>query len=307
MVNALCSALLGTGPQTHILEPQRLVEPERLPLLEDALGRLLKEEPLQYVLGEAWFLGRRFKVSPAVLIPRPETEEMVDMALRLWRRKTGNVTGDGAEGYEAAEAEGMCRGNKAGVYRDGRGPKVLDLCTGSGCIAWSMALELPGAGVLGVDISPIALEVAASQFRDSRVRPQFIEADVLQPEHLLSRLAEADGLSAGRAAQEKPQFDIFLSNPPYVRESERTQMRANVLDWEPGLALFVPDSDALRFYSAEAEIAAAVLRRGGFGLVEINEAFGPEVAELFRRAGLGDVRILQDLSGRDRFVSFSAE
>lgn len=303
MVNALCSALLGTGPQTHILEPQRLIEPERLPLLEEALGRLLKEEPLQYVLGEAWFLGRRFKVNPAVLIPRPETEEMVDMALRLWRRKAGNVTRNVTGDVTGNGSEGC----KAGVYRDGRGPKVLDLCTGSGCIAWSMALELPGAGVLGVDISPGALAVAASQFGDSRVRPQFVEADVLQAEHLLSRLAEVDGHSFGKAVPEKPQFDIFLSNPPYVRESERARMRANVLDWEPGLALFVPDSDALRFYSAEAEIAAAVLRRGGFGLVEINEAFGPEVAELFRRAGLGNVRILQDLSGRDRFVSFSAE
>ena len=263
LVDGLCGKILGVTPQTHILQPGFCIDSTLLPLLEDGLSRLLRCEPLQYVLGEAWFLGRRFKVTPAVLIPRPETEEMVDMALR----KAGNLS----------------RGA-------GRPLRVLDLCTGSGCIAWSMALGLPQSEVTGLDISPEALSVASSQF-DGDNRPRFVLSDVLDPDCL------KDG---GR-------FDIFLSNPPYVRESEKALMSRNVLDWEPGLALFVPDGDPLRFYRAEAALAARLLSPGGFGLVEINEAYGREVAGLFRDAGFRDPEVLKDLSGRDRFVLFSAE
>ena len=263
LVDGLCGKILGVTPQTHILQPGFCIDPALLPLLEDGLSRLLRCEPLQYVLGEAWFLGRRFKVTPAVLIPRPETEEMVDMALR----KAGNLS----------------RGA-------GRPLRVLDLCTGSGCIAWSMALGLPQSEVTGLDISPEALSVASSQF-DGDNRPRFVLSDVLDPDCM------KDG---GR-------FDIFLSNPPYVRESEKALMSRNVLDWEPGLALFVPDGDPLRFYRAEAALAARLLSPGGFGLVEINEAYGREVAGLFRDAGFRDPEVLKDLSGRDRFVLFSAE
>ena len=263
LVDGLCGKILGVTPQTHILQPGFCIDPALLPLLEDGLSRLLRCEPLQYVLGEAWFLGRRFKVTPAVLIPRPETEEMVDMALR----KAGNLSRDA-----------------------GRPLRVLDLCTGSGCIAWSMALGLPQSEVTGLDISPEALSVASSQF-DGDNRPRFVLADVLDPDCL------KDG---GR-------FDIFLSNPPYVRESEKALMSRNVLDWEPGLALFVPDGDPLLFYRAEAALAARLLSPGGFGLVEINEAYGREVAGLFRDAGFRDPDVLKDLSGRDRFVLFSAE
>ena len=263
LVDGLCGKILGVTPQTHILQPGFCIDPALLPLLEDGLSRLLRCEPLQYVLGEAWFLGRRFRLTPAVLIPRPETEEMVDMALR----KAGNLSRDA-----------------------GRPLRVLDLCTGSGCIAWSMALGLPQSEVTGLDISPEALSVASSQF-DGDNRPRFVLSDVLDPDCL------KDG---GR-------FDIFLSNPPYVRESEKALMSRNVLDWEPGLALFVPDGDPLRFYRAEAALAARLLSPGGFGLVEINEAYGREVAGLFRDAGFRDPEVLKDLSGRDRFVLFSAE
>ena len=263
LVDGLCGKILRVTPQTHILQPGFCIDPALLPMLEDGLSRLLRCEPLQYVLGEAWFLGRRFKLTPAVLIPRPETEEMVDMALR----KAGNLSRDA-----------------------GRPLRVLDLCTGSGCIAWSMALGLPQSEVTGLDISPEALSVASSQF-DGDNRPRFVLSDVLDPDCL------KDG---GR-------FDIFLSNPPYVRESEKALMSRNVLDWEPGLALFVPDGDPLRFYRAEATLAARLLSPGGFGLVEINEAYGREVAGLFRDAGFRDPEVLKDLSGRDRFVLFSAE
>lgn len=263
LVDGLCGKILGVTPQTHILQPGFCIDPALLPLLEDGLSRLLRCEPLQYVLGEAWFLGRRFKLTPAVLIPRPETEEMVDMALR----KAGNLSRDA-----------------------GRPLRVLDLCTGSGCIAWSMALGLPQSEVTGLDISPEALSVASSQF-DGDNRPRFVLSDVLDPDCM----------------KDEGRFDIFLSNPPYVRESEKALMSRNVLDWEPGLALFVPDGDPLRFYRAEAALATRLLSPGGFGLVEINEAYGREVAGLFRDAGFRDPEVLKDLSGRDRFVLFSAE
>ena len=218
LVDGLCGKILGVTPQTHILQPGFCIDPALLPMLEDGLSRLLRCEPLQYVLGEAWFLGRRFKLTPAVLIPRPETEEMVDMALR----KAGNLSRDA-----------------------GRPLRVLDLCTGSGCIAWSMALGLPQSEVTGLDISPEALSVASSQFDGDDGHPRFVLSDVLDPDCL------KDG---GR-------FDIFLSNPPYVRESEKALMSRNVLDWEPGLALFVPDGDPLRFYRAEAALAARLLHQ----------------------------------------------
>ena len=263
LVDGLCGKILGVTPQTHILQPGFCIDSALLPLLEDGLSRLLRCEPLQYVLGEAWFLGRRFKLTPAVLSPRPETEEMVDMALR----KAGNLS----------------RGA-------GRPLRVLDLCTGSGCIAWSMALGLPQSEVTGLDISPEALSVASSQF-DGDNRPRFVLSDVLDPDCLKG---------GGR-------FDICRRKPRYVRESEKALMSRNVLDWEPGLALFVPDGDPLRFYRAEATLAARLLSPGGFGLVEINEAYGREVAGLFRDAGFRDPEVLKDLSGRDRFVLFSAE
>ena len=259
LVDGLCGKILGVTPQTHILQPGFCIDPALLPLLEDGLSRLLRCEPLQYVLGEAWFLGRRFKVTPAVLIPRPETEEMVDMALR----KAGNLSRDA-----------------------GRPLRVLDLCTGSGCIAWSMALGLPQSEVTGLDISPEALSVASSQFDGNDGHPRFVLSDVLDPDCL------KDG---GR-------FDIFLSNPPYVRESEKALMSRNVLDWEPGLALFVPDDDALRFYRAIALFAQAHLNDGGQLWFEINRALGAETAQLVGELGFTAVEGVDDTFGNPRFI-----
>lgn len=285
LVSALCSTLPGVTSVTHILEPEFAVPSGSVPWLELALDRLLAGEPLQYVLGEAWFCGRRFKVSPSVLIPRPETEEMTTMAVHKARTI-------------------MPVPERPGSPEESRPFRIVDLCTGSGCIAWTMALELPEAQVLGVDISGSALEVASSQsfVEDSRsgispvaerqpgeeARPEFIKADVLDTEEL------------GRLGS----FDVILSNPPYVRDCEKALMKSGVLEWEPSLALFVPDDDALRFYRAEAEFAAKSLRPGGFGIFEINEALGEETAALLRDSGLDDVEILDDFRGRTRFASF---
>lgn len=264
MVFALFEHLLGTRRHTHIVEPSYDVPVESVKLVEAALERLAAGEPLQYVIGSACFYGRDFKVSPSVLIPRPETEI-------LCRTAIGSISG----------------------HKDVR---VLDLCTGSGCIAWTMALECPGAEVVAVDISDDALHVASSQDfveemkRTGAVAPTFLKADVL-----------AD-VPSGDIFERR--FDMILSNPPYVMNKEKSLMRANVLEHEPHLALFVSDDDPLVFYRAVARWASALLSPDGTGLVEINEALGPETAQVYLDAGFRSTEVLQDFSGRDRFVSF---
>ena len=256
LVLMLCRELLGVTNYTHVVEPRTAVPEERLPELEAALARLCAGEPIQYVLGVAEFCDRRFVVGPGVLVPRPETELLVAEAVRT---------------LQEMELD--------------RAPRVLDLCTGSGCIAWSIALDIRDAEVIGVDLSETALDYARKQFPQG---PSFIQSDVLDTE---------------QAFPYGP-FDLIVSNPPYVLERERTQMRPNVLDWEPDLALFVPDDDPLRFYRAVARWAQRFLRPGGVGLVEINEALGLETAEVFRAAGFKNVRNLPDFYQKDRFVRF---
>ena len=188
---------------------------------------------------------------------------------------------------------------KTGVFGTiGYNPVILDLCTGSGCIAWTLALEIPGSHVTAIDISDGALSVASSQdFTEEMastgaVSPQFIKADVLQGPENCKEIC-------GR------QFDIIVSNPPYVMDSEKALMRTNVLDHEPHLALFVPDGDPLKFYKAIAIWALALLKDGGTGIVEINEALGKETAQMFSEEGFLNVRILKDINEKDRFVCFS--
>ena len=265
MVFSLLEHHLGTKPHTHIIEPQYQVVEDDFAVVMKSLERLAAEEPLQYVINQAWFYGRSFRVTPDVLIPRPETALLCREALDEVRRR----------GF-------------------GDNVSVLDLCTGSGCIAWTMALELPASRVFAADISEAALEVASSQGL-SEAGPEFFKADVLR-EDLGRQIADV-----GAGVPEK--FDIILSNPPYVRESEKALMRHNVLDWEPSLALFVPDSDPLKFYRALSRHASALLSDNGFGIVEINEAFGEETAELFTCAGFR-CNIIHDLSGRPRHIKF---
>ena len=258
IVSRLCGELLGVSSYAHIVEPGLEVSAEALPVLQGAMERLCGGEPLQYVTGVQEFCGRRFKVRPGVLIPRPETEELV------------------------ATAAERLRG----------GGRVLGLCTGSGCIAWSLALDCPEAKVTGVDISDEALAVAREQFSaegaPAEERPTFVKQDVLEvPESF-----------------EGAPFDVITANPPYIRESEKALMHTNVLEFEPSLALFVPDSDPLVFYRAIALWAVRFLVPGGFGIVEINEALGAECAALFENAGLANVKIQRDFRQKERFVSF---
>ena len=268
MVFAYLEDVFALKRHAHILNPEySLSEADSEKAMAD-FGRMASGEPLQYITGKACFYGREFRVTSDVLIPRGETEVLVQEAVGL------------AEGIPEA--------------------KILDMCTGSGCIAWSLALELPDAKVKAIDISDGALAVASSQdfaeelSQTGAVAPEFIKADVLK--------VPAD---SGYDFLQNGQYDIIVSNPPYVMDSEKALMRTNVLDHEPHLALFVPDSDALKFYSAVAEWAKVLLSDQGAAVVEINEALGPETMQLFVDKGFQYADIVRDLHGKDRFVRFS--
>ncbi len=265
IILSLCESRLGIGRYTYATDPQYSIGQESLAVLSEDLDRLAAAEPLQYVLGFSDFHGHRFKVTPDVLIPRPETEILCDEAIKI-------------------------------AHNHGPAPKVLDLCTGSGCIAWTMALEVPGALVYGIDVSPKALSVASGQDLSpachgwlDQPSPSFLQADILQaPPHF----------PCG-------QFDLILSNPPYVMDSQKKEMRPNVLEYEPSIALFVPDEDPLVFYRAVARWSQALLAPGGTGIAEINELFGDEVRDLFLSSGFPQVSILKDFSKKNRFVKFA--
>lgn len=222
--------------------------------LSSIVGRLKRYEPLQYVLGCAWFCGRRFAVAPGVLIPRPETEELVSWVIR-------------------AESErGMAR-------------RILDIGTGSGCIAVTLALSIVGVDVDAVDISPEALRVAESNAASLGAAVKFRRMDILST-----------------VVPDMPVYDVIVSNPPYVMERERAGMERNVLDYEPSAALFVPDDDPLLFYRAIAAYARGALSAGGALYFEINGLLGEETAQLVSSMGFADVELRRDLDGRPRML-----
>ena len=272
MMLLLCEERLGVSRHAYLTEPALEVPAG---CLAGDLVRLRNGEPIQYILGFADFYGRRFNVSPAVLIPRPETEFLCHTILA------------------AAPAPSSSQGNREYAPRsesEAAAPvQIIDLCTGSGCIAWTLAAEIPGAEVTGVDISPEALTVARGQQVACHRAPSFVQADILADPP--ASLPEAS-------------FDLLTANPPYVMDRERAAMRPNVLEHEPALALFVPDEDPLVFYRAVARWARTLLRPGGWGYAEINALLGPETAAVFRDAGFSGVSLLQDLGGASRFVRF---
>ena len=274
IVLMLCEALLGTKSYTHIVEPGTVVEPGAMEALGAAMARLRDGEPVQYVLGFAEFCGFRFRVTPDVLIPRQETEQLV---------------------REAVEEAVRLRRMRSPYGRGAAPVRVLDLCTGSGCIAWSVALLAPGTEVVAVDVSEAALAVARGQdfAHELKARgaaaPFFVRADVLDTEQ------DFDHGS----------FDIILSNPPYLTESERPLMHRNVVEHEPGLALFVPGSDPLVFHRAIARWSGRFLGPEGRGLTEINERLGGETEEVFRSSGFPHTLVRKDIFDRNRFVIYS--
>jgi len=266
---------LSVRRHTHIIEPDYQVPEEKVSDVLAAFERMSFGEPIQYILGKAWFYGRQFHVSSDVLIPRPETEILV-----------------------SSVADGMRQS-----------VRILDLCTGSGCIAWTLALENPGAEVTAVDISESALDIASSQdfseemHRTRAVAPRYVKADVLS-DNLPDILYKETGKDQpGELDADTFRYDLIVSNPPYVMDKEKVLMRANVLDHEPHLALFVPDEDPLLFYRALARHSLRLLAEDGIGMVEINEALGAETADVFRSVGFS-AEVVKDLSDKDRFVRF---
>ena len=218
--------------------------------LSDMIIRLQKHEPIQYILGSTEFYGRRFSLDPSVLIPRPETEELVQMVIKE------NQTPS---------------------------PKVLDIGTGSGCIAVTLQLEL-AAQVIACDTATEALTMATRNASSLGAKVKFLTCDILQQQ------------------PEIPPLDIIVSNPPYVTEGEKHQMDANVLDYEPPHALFVSDQDPLVFYTRIADLSRDLLKPGGKLYFEINERFGGKIKDLLHNFGYRHIEVNKDLHGKDRFA-----
>lgn len=261
--NALIMILLehyfGIDRVKIAMDPELRLSESELLTLHFAVKELLKNKPIQYILGETEFCGMRFLVDENVLIPRPETEEMVSMI--------------------------VSRRDKACFVRTGC--DVLDIGTGSGCIAISLAKLLKNSSVTAVDVSEKALEVAKKNAAANNVNVNFINDDILNPKN--PELLEN-------------KFDIIVSNPPYVCESEKSEMRANVLDYEPSTALFVSDNDPLVFYRKILEFAQKSLKTNGEVWFEINEKFGNEMKNLCHEMGFKNAEIIKDFRERDRIL-----
>ena len=274
IVLMLCERFIGTKSYTHIVEPQYQIEKKGLAALEKEMERLAAGMPIQYVIGRSEFCGRSFRVTPDVLIPRPETELLVREAIKL---------------------AGRVKRMRIPYGKSAEPVRILDLCTGSGNIAWSVALGVPGARVVGVDISEPALTVARSQNFSSELKatgtlaPTFVAADILDTEQEFNYGS----------------FDLVLSNPPYIMEKERPLLRKNVVDYEPDSALFVPDDDPLLFYRAVAKWSLRFLAPDGFGLTEINEVLPEETKEVFASSGFKEIDVVKDFFDKNRFVFYT--
>ena len=253
IIRTICCDMLGIDTATYYLKEAVTLTTEQGTLLQGIIDRLRQGEPLQYIEGKAPFCGMEFAVNSSVLIPRPETAELVDWIV-----------------CEHATQH----------------PRILDLGTGSGCIAIALSKQLPQATIEACDISAEALTVAKENARMNEAPVSFFTHDMLD---LGTPLPHS--------------YDILVSNPPYIRQSEAADMSIQVTEWEPHTALFVPDNDALRFYRAIAELGQTeALRPGGHIYVEINQALGKETVALFEAYGYQDVELRKDIYGNERMI-----
>lgn len=221
--------------------------------IQQAITELQTAKPIQYILGETEFFSNRFFVDENVLIPRPETEELVDWVLQTYPDKTHLL-------------------------------QILDVGTGSGCIAISLAKALPEAQVTAIDVSPKAIAVAQRNAERNGIKVQFLQRDILQTETLPEK------------------YDIIISNPPYVRELEKNEMHSNVLNYEPHLALFVPDDRPLLFYEQIATLAQQYLKPKGRLFFEINQYLAAQMQVMLAQKNFTEITLRQDLSGNDRML-----
>jgi release factor glutamine methyltransferase len=244
------------------LYPDLTFSDEDILIWNSILEQLKNEIPIQYLLGKTSFYGLEFEVNENVLIPRPETEELVDWIIQSQKLEV-----------------------KSGKWEDGsRKINILDIGTGSGCIAISLAKNIPNAQVFAIDISDKALTTAQKNAEINEVNVAFISKNILETNDL------------------EQQFDIIVSNPPYVRELEKAEIKKNVLDNEPHLALFVDDNYALIFYRKIAELAQKSLSPNGQLFFEINQYLGKEMIDLLEKMGFINIELRQDIYGNDRMI-----
>ena len=242
------------------LNPDLTFSNEEIQLWNSILEQLKEEIPVQYLLGKTSFYGLEFEVNENVLIPRPETEELVDWIIRSRKLSFDSAQDDSGK------------------------LKILDIGTGSGCIAISLAKNIPNAQVFAIDVSEKALATAQKNAEINGVEVAFLEKNILEIEDL------------------GQQFDIIVSNPPYVRELEKEEIKKNVLDNEPHLALFVDDNDALVFYRKIAELAQKNLSPNGQLFFEINQYLGKEMMELLEKMNFKNIELRKDIYGNDRMI-----
>lgn len=252
LVNLLIEHFLGMTKIEQALKPDfRLSESELLDL-HFAMKRLLKSEPIQYLLGETVFCGLKFEVNSSVLIPRPETEELVDLIIR-------------------SKVE-----NK----------KIIDIGTGSGCIAITLQKKLNNCNITGIDISEKALDTAKRNATIHKSNVNFIKTDIREPNQ----------------QNQLDFYDVIVSNPPYVTHQEKKLMDKNVLDWEPFKALFTPEEDPLFFYIKILEFSKKHLMKEGSIFFEINENYGQALIKLVERYSFEEIKLHQDFRGKDRIL-----
>lgn len=251
LTRIIATEMLGVSQMTFFMKDDVTLTAEQEALLANTLKRLKEHEPIQYIQGYSDFCGLRFKVTPATLIPRPETSELVEWIAADHHGETVNI---------------------------------LDIGTGSGCIAVSLAHKLPQSKVTAWEISPEALTVAAENSRSNGTEVTFEQVDILAHE------------------PHNGHFEIIVSNPPYIKENEKSAMHSNVLCWEPHTALFVPESDPLIFYRTIAEKGLQMLATDGTLYFEINCAHGAETMEMLANIGYTNIELRKDFAGNDRMI-----
>ena len=276
IVRTVLDALFGMSLTDICLGKVTQLSADDTTRLEKIMQRLEKSEPVQYVLGAEWFAGRLFDVAPGVLIPRPETEDLVKWACDEAKEKEKEDNSKEERGKE--EEEVSKKGEEAPH------PSILDIGTGSGCIAITVALALPQAHVTAWDISTDALAIAAGNAHRLGASVRFEHQDALS------------------APDDEERWDVIVSNPPYICDRERADMSDNVLSYEPELALFVPDNDPLLFYRAIAHYASKALKPGGRLLFETNTAYAHEVAQTMSDEGFTAIEVRNDCFGKPRMV-----